>query len=466
MRIHGTLSPLLLRPLLAGLLLAGAPGCQAPGAGEDDSAVVDANPGARVDLAGFQPRNVVVVHIDTLRADALPRWGSAHETMPILGQRAGWVSVERAVSTASWTAPATASLLSGTDQPTHGIRFFDETGPNIPLAVPSYVPHLQEQGLTTALVTGSEILMGGVYNLGQGFGYAQALAQDPGNARGSVEIAIDWLDTLGADEPFLLFLQPMDVHGPYRPEDSDIGLWADIGHLPFVLTDPPAAQEAQIAAALEAATTDEARAQVLATVRDVYDEQMLGVDRAIGALMDALEAEGRLDETLIVLAADHGESFYDGAPPHLGHGMSVRNELVHVPLMFWGPGVTDAHVPCVASNMDIFPTIVDAMGLPALPSAEGRSLLHDCREHAFSGVYDSVGGVETLEYLSVESKDAQVVYDCINAEIHAYDLVADPLATVKLPLDSVPKGIVLADALDAYAASVVTTLPKLTCTVR
>ncbi|MES2639425.1 MAG: sulfatase-like hydrolase/transferase [Myxococcota bacterium] len=439
--------------------------CRAPvDSGLDTSETEDtAVAGVRVDLGAFRPRNVVVVHVDTLRADALPRWGNTRDTWPLLEAREGWVSVDRAVSTAAWTAPATASLLTGTDQPTHGVRFFDERGTNYPMGAPSFVSYLADQGMRTALVTGSEILMGEVFELATGFGTAQGVGEEPGNAAGTVDVAVDWLDTLDADEPFLLFLQPMDMHAPYRPEEEDLFTWADPADVPFHIDDPTAAQVFQIVEALDAATTDEEHARLLAGLRAVYDEQALGVDRAIDALMAALETRGLLDDTLIVVTADHGESFLDGPPVSLGHGASVRNELVHVPLLFWGAGVVDTHLPCVASNMDVFPTIVDALGLAPLPSAEGRSLLEGCREHAFSALYFASAGVETLGYIGVESREAQVAYECQEGGVLAFDLLADPLATNLLPLADVPGGEALADTLDAYVAEVLTTLPALSC---
>ncbi|MDP2305651.1 MAG: sulfatase [Pseudomonadota bacterium] len=457
-----------IRTLLPVFLALSAGGCLAnDGPGVDGTPSDETGRGepadVKVDLGDFRPRNVVIVQVDTLRADALPRWGSLRGTLPRLDARSGWIGVDRAVSTGSWTAPATASLLSGSDQPTHGVRFFDDTGPNQLFTVPSFAPYLAEQGFATALVTGNQVLLTRDYELGHGFGVSLPVVDEPGNAAGAVGLAVDWLDTLSSDEPFLLFLQPMDAHSPYRPEQEDLWTWADPADMPFNVDDPSFAQENQIGDALEDAETEEDRARILESVRAIYDEQILGVDRAIDTLMAALEARGRLDETLIVVTADHGESFFDGPTASLGHGQSLRNELVHVPLLFWGPGVTDAHLPCVASNMDVFPTIVDALGLPPLPSAEGRSLLEGCREQAFSGLYSAAGGVETLEYVGVESLQGQVIYGCRGGGVLAFDLVADPLASNTLPVAEVPDGVALAAALDAYVAGVVTTLPWLTC---
>lgn len=420
---------------------------------------------AYVDLGGVTPKNVVVVHVDTLRADSVPRWGGVHDTLPLLEARPGWVSVERAVSTATWTAPATASLVSGTDLPTHGVRFFDQTRPHDGLMVPTFASYLAEQGLQTAFVTGSSVVTNEVFGLLAGFGDIVFASDEPANAEGTVRLAIEWLDTLGPDENFLLVLQPMDPHVPYRPDDQDLWTWADPETVPFDVNDVSTAQEAQIGNAFTAATTDEERAQVAESTRAVYDEQVLGVDRAIDALMSDLAARGRLDDTLIVLTADHGESFFDGVPLHMGHGLTPRKEVVGVPLLFWGADTSDAHVPCVASNMDVFPTIVDAMGLAPLPSAEGRSLLDGCRDHAFSGAYIATGGVETLTYLAVQSLDAQLMYSCVDGGTLAFDLVADPFGGDPLPVADVPGGNVLATALDAYVAEVLAALPSLTCAV-
>lgn len=451
-----------LRPL-SRLPLALALACGGPADGpadDKDGAPDTSGDGDALEFRGFTPRNVVIVNVDTLRADTLPRWGSEHDTMPMLAARPGWVSVERAVGNASWTGPATASLLTGTDQPAHGIRYPDTTATN---ASPSFIAHLAAQGVATGMFTGSYVVTTPAFGLIAGFDVVHRLFDDPANTAVLTEPALAWVDTLGPEQPFLMFIQPMDLHAPYRPEDQDVGTWSVADEVPFTLDAPTEAQQAQIEGAYEGATSDEERGRVRDAVRAVYDEQMLGVDRALATLMDGLEERGRLADTMVVLTSDHGESFYDGPPSHFGHGRVLRHELVNVPLMFWGEGLADAHVPCLASNLDVLPTVVDVMGLDPLASAEGASLRDGCRTHAFSSTFEYEPDGERLYHLSAESLDAQLVYNCRSPEILGFDLVADPRARQPLPPEALPGGAALQEALEAYTTEVLTALPTFTC---
>lgn len=376
-----------------------------PGGSPDSAAPPPAEPG-RLDLGGFAPRNVVVVNVDTLRADALPHWGGPHPTMPAMAARPGWVSIDRAVATAGWTAPSTASLLSGRDLPAHGVRYADHDGTVGTMRVGGYAELLREQGYATALFSGSSLLLEPSNGLATGF---------------------------------------EDVEG-----------------VPFDLYASVSAQEEQIRGALSGADEPE-RAEILAAVRGVYDEQVLGVDRALEALIAGLERLGHGEDTLVVLTADHGESFFDGPPAMLGHGMTARDELLHVPLLFWGAGVQTAHVPCVASNMDVMPTVAELLGVNGPRVLDGRSLLTECRTRAFSGVYEAGPDGEVLTWLSVEGAQSQVVVDCTSGEKTAFDLATDPLAAEVRIVHDVPEGAELAGWLDGYRDEVLAALPHVWC---
>jgi arylsulfatase A-like enzyme len=198
-------------------------------------------------------------------------------------------------------------------------------------------------------------------------------------------------------------------------------------------------------------------------MRDVYDEGTLQIDRAVAALLDGLAARGHADDTLLVFAADHGESIEEGNPPAVGHGGTVRNELVHVPLMFYAPSLTAATVPCVASSMDLFPTVLDAMGFDPMPDIDGSTMLVSCPDHEFSSMYSQNGGTEFLLAYSVESAQAQVIIDCRTGAYQAYDLTKDPLTTQSLDKDAVPDGAALTRALGARIDLALSRLPGLSC---
>jgi len=418
---------------------------------------------AALDLGGFTPRNVVVFHIDTLRADSFARWGGTNDPLASVTARVPWVSIDQAVSTAPWTPPSTASLFTGEPPEIHKIRYYDDSGDNNSVAAPTFASHLHAMGLATALVTGSNVLVTPEWRLDQGFDYVGQVDTEPGNAVGVVADAVAWLDTLPTDQPFLLVLQPMDMHGPYRADDRDRGAYVDPDDAFFDVDAGEDPQYRAISLALADAPTEEERQRLRAMLLDLYEEQALGVARAFNDLMDDLDRRGLTDDTLLVFTADHGETFFDGYFNYLSHSAFPRHEVVHIPLLFGAPGLTPAEVPCLASNMDIFPTVVEAMGYPPVKVTMGASLLGGCRDYTFSSRYEATGGVQTLHFLSVESRAAQLVYDCVAGTRTAFDLVADPTALRPVSAAEVPGGEALEAALQGHLAEVVAVFPELTC---
>lgn len=419
-------------------------------------------PPTTVDFGTFAPRNLVVVHVDTLRADALERWGSPYATTPNMNARGGWVSVSDVISTASWTIPATASLMTGNDLPFHDLRTYDPEHLSTLRGVTA-AESLREAGFQTAMITGAGLLMDPELSIGKGFGSAGFVPDQPDNAGGMLDGVEAFLDDLD-DVPFFLFLQPTDPHAPYQPADGDLGTFSDVTHIPFDPTAPAAAQEQAITHALNTAPDDATREAILTQVQAVYDEQALGLDRAIEQIFVALEERGHLDDTLVIVAADHGESFFEGWPEFFGHGVYVRREMVHVPLLFWGAGLTGEHVTCLASNMDILPTALDLLGVAPIADAEGRSLRTEgCRDVAYSSTYEVGTDGELLTWVSATSLEAQVVVDCAHAQSVAFDLRSDPRATLDLPIADVVGASELVSALGAYRDGVTSTLPGVSC---
>jgi arylsulfatase A-like enzyme len=104
------------------------------------------------------------------------------------------------------------------------------------------------------------------------------------------------------------------------------------------------------------------------------------VDEQLGVLLQGLEQRGLLRESLVALTADHGEELFDHGS--FEHGHSVFQELIHVPLAFWGVGVRPGREPAAVSLVDLAPTLLDAVGLPPLSPADGVSLWPNLSEGA------------------------------------------------------------------------------------
>ncbi|HND33553.1 MAG TPA: sulfatase-like hydrolase/transferase, partial [Myxococcota bacterium] len=235
------------------------------------------------DLPG---ENLVVVQVDTLRADHLAAYGYSR---PLLDDGRPWRVVQGYESVSSWTPPSAAAAMTGLDLEHHGLRWVDQGTPEATVTAPTLAGAFSEAGYRTALFSGST-WMSTITGLDAGFDRADLSPElyAKSNLGTLGEDALNWLDR--GEGPFLMVLHPMDPHDPYSPEEQDRGVYAN--NLPFDLDNQD--QKDQVDALLE--TADEAeRAALMQNLRDVYDEQLVGLGRSLEQLLGGLEDRGLLD---------------------------------------------------------------------------------------------------------------------------------------------------------------------------
>lgn len=412
-------------------------------------------------------RNVVIIHVDTLRADHLPSYGYGRNTTPLLGGY-GWSVASGLYAASSWTAPSSASMFTGLDLDEHGVRYYVVTPngdgvANQVLTAPTFVDHLHTLGYATGVFSGNEFV-----SPQSGFGAGVDLfinhGKDPGisNLGQLTSPALGWLDSLSPGRPFLMIFQPMDVHEPYSPQAQDLGTWSDPANLPVDLNADGPTQAAQLAAAYQQA--DQAgKDEITYQMRALYDEQLLGLDRSISAFLQALEARGVLDDTLVVLTADHGETLNEENDGTFNHGRTVREELVHIPFMILAPGLPGGHQACLARNLDTFPTLVSALDLPPMPDTSGIDLTLGCRDYTLSSNYWLDG---SLYYVTAEDGREKLTWDCMDNVEQSYDLETDPAAVHDLGAWGLEgKDDQLRAALGAFVAEIKAAIPGMRCPI-
>ena len=314
-------------------------------------------------------RSVVLVVIDTLRADHLSLQGYARSTSPALERwGARGVVFERALATSSWTLPSFGSLLTGRRPARHaaGLRLGPPGGGIARLSddVATLAETLRARGYATAARVANPYLVER-FGLSRGFDSYENQPVTNQRVRRAPRIFDDSLRWIRAQEqrPFFLLVHVFDPHMDYDPPKEVRGSFT--GNLESALSLPVSEfRELRQQGALPA------RDQ--AFVQAAYDEEILAVDRALDAFLQALSDEGVLDRSLLVLTADHGEELFD----HGGfeHGHTLYQELLHVPLLFLGEGLTPARVATPVSLIDVLPTVAEAVGAPIPPGAEGTSL--------------------------------------------------------------------------------------------
>jgi arylsulfatase A-like enzyme len=298
-------------------------------------------------------RNVVLLTLDTTRADYLSCYGPNGLPTPHLDALAAeGARFDLALATASVTPVSHASILTGRFNHEHGLRvLFAEGGYRLPAEVETLATVLDRAGFHTRAVH-SAFPVSRFFGLERGFDEFQDLVTGFEEGQGDFHWdvakfqrrsdATTELVTAGlGDEPFFLWVHYWDPH--------------DVAELPPGLELEPAK-----------------RGERPDMVQPFYAEEVQYVDAQIGRLVAALKERGLYDSTLIVVVADHGQGLMDHDWP--GHRL-LYQEHIRVPLIVKVPGVAPrAAIPELARTIDIFPTVLDYLGL-ALPRAiSGRSL--------------------------------------------------------------------------------------------
>jgi len=319
-----------------------------------------------------RPPNLILVVIDTLRADALGSYGAERDTSPHLDDLAARsVRFERAYATAPWTQPSVASILTGLPPSRHGLVDLLQGLPDASLSV---VEVLRRHGYATAGVVSSHLL-GRRYGFHQGFEVLDE-SQTPDaperiSTAGVTAVAVRHLDRMAAGgRPFFLFVHYFDPHYTYR--DDPAVDFADRRVVIESLED----WQALVARAASLSPPE------VATLRALYDEEVRRTDAGIGRLLATLRARQLLEESVVAVTGDHGEEFMEHG--RLGHGFALHEELVRVPLLLHLPrGPAGRMVRAPVSNASLATTLLELAGIDpdALP-AGAPSLLPALADHS------------------------------------------------------------------------------------
>ncbi|MFO0980813.1 MAG: sulfatase [Planctomycetota bacterium] len=290
-------------------------------------------------------RNVVVILIDTLRADHVSSYGYPRPTTPHIDRVArDGLRYERAISSASWTTPATASIFTARDPYAHGV--IDETSHYLADDLVTLAEVFAAAGYTTGAFVANPLLSW-TANFDQGFQLYDLLPL--ANARGTLKHAIDWIASV-KERRFFAYVHLIDPHSAYRAPGK---------HADRFLNDPwrPVYQGDQGLTPLQRDTLEKQRR--------LYDAEIAYADDQIGRFMGELEQLGLARDCVLLITSDHGEEFNEHGG--LEHGHTLYEELIHVPLVLRGPGVTPGVLPAPVQTMRIAPTLVRLAGLDVDP---------------------------------------------------------------------------------------------------
>lgn len=313
--------------------------------------------------------NIILIVVDTLRADRLTQYGHSRDTSSALAALAdAALRFEDCTSPAPWTAPSVASLFTGLSPEHHRV---DRVGVALPKQASTLAEALQVSGWNTAAFTFNPHITRRA-NFDQGFdefvSYRGHTQRAP-DIRDMLREAWRWVSR-ESRRPFFLYLQPMNVHGPYRvpPDSSDLLL----GRPPregFEFFGP------LMKGLLQQSRTElreEVSDEIRQSLEEQYDTAVRHTADELGLFFQSLAEAGLWQSSLVILTADHGEELFDHGG--FSHRYSLHREVLHVPLFVklpgpGNPGVVDTPV----SLTDLYPTILELVGLQ-VPKTDGHSL--------------------------------------------------------------------------------------------
>jgi len=381
-------------------------------------------------------RNIILVTLDTVRVDHLGCYGRPGDPSPTIDRLAReGVKFDMAISQAAVTPVSHASILSGRNPQGHGLRVIHaQKGYRLPDTVPTLATILQSSGWnTTAFVSSFTVserfgLQRGfdVFDTGISAAPSELLVQErkdfwgwdvASNQRRSDETtdkALEWLQ--GVQEPYFLWMHYWDPHDPLIVPPGDV-----------MRRFPPAGGE-----------KDQVRIAI-------YDSEIYFVDLQLQRLFAALEASGQADSTMVVLTADHGQGLGE-------HGWWLHRllyqEQIHIPLIVKIPGgPTGVTVRELVRSTDIFPTVLQTLGLAVPSGIDGEDLLELVGEKARTprlayadalNLYDLNSAVvqrrpnDDLLYSVIEYPWKLIYRSLRPDESELYDLGSDPDEAVNL----------------------------------
>ncbi len=335
--------------------------------GADSAPAHDASSGGLA-FTGAVPQNVIMISIDTFARTRMGRYSGGALTPRLDWLAENGVAFDDHASCSAWTYPSINCALTG--------RYNQDLGYEPRVSDSEAMPPLPAEATTLAESLGAvgfhtRVLSANMY-LADHYGTTQGY-QEQELSIGMMADDVTWRVLQGADtltEPFFLHVHYIDPHSPYAPPPAYAA--AEVTGLDPIPWD--LSTEEGAAAARDAWTgLDQAgKNNLMAWLRALYDGEIEYVDQAVGALLDGLDAAGKLQDSLVVVWTDHGEEFKEHGA--WGHAGQLYNDQADAIGIFWSAGIVADARSTPTSHVDLAPTILETLSLPIPPEVSGSPL--------------------------------------------------------------------------------------------
>lgn len=366
--------------------------------------------------------DILLITVDTLRADHLGIYGYSRRTSPNLDRWFADAAVfGRAYATQTYTPPSVASILTGRYPQDHRVRAFFQLMPRDTELIADLLP----AGYLTAAFVSNAALTDEAMGIASRFDRYDDFVDErephrpvyERNARRTTDAVLSWLATdFDPERPSFVWVHYIDPHGPYQPPVDWTPSFTHDGHVPVDSERIPEWMiEPSVGDALDYV--------------DRYDEEIAYLDVQIGRLLDGYAEAVRPDSSYVLFTADHGETMIE-RETWFSHGYNVYEELVHVPLIIRGPGFEPGVRTRPVSGIDLVPTVLAVAGAPTPEDLPGRDLrrYEDIPADRILFAEASFDGVQWRAAISRQAKFVAEVTSGTRDVVgtYRYDLAADP----------------------------------------
>jgi arylsulfatase A-like enzyme len=317
--------------------------------------------------------NILLISLDTVRADHLDPWGGPGLTPELTSFAARSVVFERTVAQAPVTRESHQSIMTGLQVPKHaGHEHWV-----LPEGIPTLASRLADAGYRTAAFTDGG-MVSAAFGFSRGFEryaeYSADVRVKP-HVRAIFDQCLSWVQRTEGPNPWFAFVHTYEAHSPYKDHE-------DQSSPPLLVRwdREPASLESLAEKIIPLGASPRwSPDRLLDMAKHHYASEVRYLDGALAGFLRSLEQEGLLENTLVVVLSDHGEGFFEHGL--VSHGNSVYEELIEVPLLLHFPGgeYAGTRVRGVVQTVDLFPTVLDFLELPPSDETDGASLLPACR---------------------------------------------------------------------------------------